>query len=137
VLYRVGGRMPLHSTGVGLILLANADRDFQEEILGRPLVHQPEKVPVDIAALRRSMANARRDGLVTVHRDVPEPLVAVAAPIRDDQDEVVAAVSVVIPPGAIDPKRVEPAVRAGARAISRALGSPGALRPPGHPADRR
>jgi DNA-binding IclR family transcriptional regulator len=130
VLYRVGGRLPLHSTGVGLVLLAHADRDFQEEFLGRPLVHEPERIPVDPAALRRRLADVRRDGGATVHRDVPEPLVTVAAPVRGDHDEVVAAVSVVIPAGAVDPQRVGPAVRAGARAISRALGAPSALATP-------
>jgi len=54
----------------------------------------------------------------------------VAAPIRGESDDVVAAVSVVIPAGDMDAKRVGPAVRAGARAISRALGAPSALRPP-------
>ena len=35
VLYRVGGRLPLHSTGVGLILLAFADAEFQDGYLRR------------------------------------------------------------------------------------------------------
>ena len=130
VLYRIGGRLPLHSTGVGLVLLAHAEREFQEEVLARPLVHEPEHRPVDLTALRRRLADTRRDGLVIVHRNVPEPLVAVAAPIRGESDDVVAAVSVVIPAGDMDAKRVGPAVRAGARAISRALGAPSALRPP-------
>ena len=130
VLYRVGGRLPLHSTGVGLVLLAHADREFSERLLARPLMHEPEHVPVDLAGLRRTLADVRRDGLVTVRRNVPEPLVSVAAPIRDDRDQVAAAMSIVIPAGGIDPKRVGPAVRAGARAISRALGSPTALVPP-------
>ncbi len=133
VLYRVGGRLPLHSTGVGLVLLAHADREFQEQILARPLVHEPERRPVDLPALRRRLADTRRDGLVIVHRNVPEPLVAVAAPIRGEADEVVAAISVVIPAGDMDAKRVGPAVQAGARAISRGLGSPSALRPPINP----
>ena len=37
VLYRVGGRMPLHSTGVGLVLLAHAPAALQDEILGEDL----------------------------------------------------------------------------------------------------
>ena len=124
VLYRVGGRLPLHSTGVGLVLLAHADPEFQEQILRGPLVHLPEAVPVNPTELRRTLAGVRRDGLVTVRRNAPEPLVAVAAPIRDAVDNVVAALSVVIPAGTLDPNRVGPAVRAGARAVSRGLGSP-------------
>lgn len=130
VLYRIGGRLPLHSTGVGLVLLAHADPDFQEEILARPLVHLPEQVPVDPAVLRRTLADVRRDELAVVRRNEPEPLVAVAAPIRGERDEVVAALSVIIPPGTIDPARVGPAIRAGARAISRGLGAPRALAVP-------
>ena len=36
VAYRVGGRAPLRSTAVGLVLLAGADQQFQETILGNP-----------------------------------------------------------------------------------------------------
>lgn len=132
VLYRVGGRLPLHSTGVGLILLANADPEFQEQVLGMPLIHQPEGVPVERAALRRTLADVRRDGMASVRRGEPEPLVAVAAPIRDNRDVVIAALSVVVPLGGIDPKRVGPAVRAAARAISRGLGSPRSTAAPSH-----
>ena len=55
VLYRIGGRLPLHSTGVGLVLLANADPSLQEDILARPLMHLPEQVPVNPTALRRTL----------------------------------------------------------------------------------
>lgn len=136
VLYRVGGRLPLHSTGVGLVLLAHADSEIQEKILNAPLMHLPEAVPVDPSGLRRTLAQVRRDGIVTVRRNAPEPLVAVAAPVRDAGDIVVAALSVVIPAGSLDPRRVGPAVHAGARAVSRGLGSPqSATLPPRSPGD--
>src|SRR3954465_12490774 len=54
VLYRVGGRLPLHSTGVGLVLLAFAESAFQEDHLAQQLMHQPENVAVSPAALRRT-----------------------------------------------------------------------------------
>lgn len=127
VLYRIGGRLPLHSTGVGLVLLAFADPTFQQAVLTRPLVHLPEQVPVDPTELRRTLADVRRDELAVVRRNEPEPLVAVAAPIRGENDDVVAALSVILPPGAIDPARVGPAIRAAARAISRSLGAPRAV----------
>ena len=127
VLYRVGGRLPLHSTGVGLVLLAYADPAFQQAILARPLIHLPEQVPVDSTQLRRTLADVRRDELAVVRRNEPEPLVSVAAPIRGESDEVVAALSVIVPPGVTDPARVGPAIRAAARAISRSLGAPRAV----------
>src|SRR5580700_6731724 len=37
VMYRVGGRLPLHSTGVGMVLLAHAPVDLQDEVLSGDL----------------------------------------------------------------------------------------------------
>jgi DNA-binding IclR family transcriptional regulator len=123
VLYRVGGRLPLHSTGVGLALLAFADSDFQEETLAQPLVHLPENVPVSPAALRRTLAEIRREGLATIRRRAPQPLVSVAAPIFGADDAVAAALSVVVPQENAEPRLIGPAVRTAARSISRLLGA--------------
>jgi DNA-binding IclR family transcriptional regulator len=123
VLYRVGGRLPLHSTGVGLVLLAYADPGFQEQLLGQQLMHQPENVPVSPAALRRTLAEIRRDGLATFRRRAPQPLVSVAAPIFGADDRVAAALSVVVPQENAEPRLLGPAVRTAARSISRGLGA--------------
>jgi DNA-binding IclR family transcriptional regulator len=123
VLYEVGGRLPLHSTGVGLVLLAYASAEFQEQVLGRSLRHEPEKVPVSSAALRRTLAQIRQDGLAIVHRQAPGPLVAVAAPLFDADERVVAALSVLVPEPGSGPRQLGPAVRTAARAVSRGLGS--------------
>src|SRR5215211_6773112 len=111
VLYRVGGRLPLHSTGVGLVLLAFAESDFQESVLNQPLVHMPENVPVSPAALRRTLAEIRREGLATIRRRQPQPLVSVAA------------LMVVVPQENAEPRLLGPAVRTAARSISRGLGA--------------
>lgn len=123
VLYWVGGRLPLHSTGVGLVLLAYADPSVQGEILANPLMHEPERIPVSPAALRRTLADVRRDGLAIMRRRVPHPLVSVAAPIFDAQDKVAAALSVVVPAETAEPLVLAPAVRTAARSISRGLGA--------------
>ncbi|MGY1706792.1 IclR family transcriptional regulator [Geodermatophilus sp. SYSU D00697] len=122
VLYTVGGRLPLHSTGVGLALLAFAGPDLQEEYLSRPLAHEPEREPVSPAALRRTLADVRRDGLATVHRSAYS-LVSVAAPIFGSDDQVAAALSVVVPERGAEPRLLGPAVRTAARSISRGLGA--------------
>lgn len=123
VLYRVGGRLPLHSTGVGLVLLAFADPAFQESVLAQPLVQQPENVPVPADALRRRLADVRREGLAIFRRGAPQPLVTVAAPVFGPDDEVAASLSVLVPPERIEPRLLGPAVRTAARAISRGLGA--------------
>lgn len=123
VLYRVGGRLPLHSTGVGLVLLAHAEHEFQEEVLGRPLVHEPERVAVSPAALRRTLAAIRQDGLHVLRRRAPQPLVSVAAPVFGADDRIAASLSVVVPQEHAEPRLLGPAVRTAARAISRGLGA--------------
>lgn len=123
VLYRVGGRLPLHSTGVGMVLLAFAELDVQEDVLAKPMMHEPEKVPVSPAALRRSLAEVRREGAATIRRRVPQPLVAVAAPVFGSDDRVTAAVSVVVPQERAEPRLLVAAVRTVARSISRGLGA--------------
>ncbi|GAA3475172.1 IclR family transcriptional regulator [Nonomuraea roseola] len=124
VLYRVGGRLPLHSTGVGLVLLAFAEPEVQEEVLSRPMVREPEKEIVSPVDLRRTLARVRLEGLAHLHRPhAPRAIVSVAAPVFGADDRVAAALSVLVPPEDADPRMLGPAVRTIARAISRGLGA--------------
>lgn len=125
--YRVGGRMPLHSTAVGLVLLAHAPYALQEEVLSRPLVHEPEGTLVDRATLRATLALTRATGLAEFRRHSPSSLLAVATPIWDSADICCGAMSVLVPDGAVPAATLTPAVRAAGRAISRAMGAPRAV----------
>lgn len=150
ILSRVGGRMPLHATGVGQVLLAYAPPTMQEEILAGPLAALTPKTIVDPRELRRALAAVRREEVAVCDGMVDPVSLSVAAPVRDAADRVVAALSVVVPSPSsasrarpspddspseagglgVEPRSVVPAVRAAARGISRALGSPGARRRP-------
>ncbi|WP_369135200.1 IclR family transcriptional regulator [Modestobacter sp. I12A-02662] len=124
--YRVGGRLPLQMTAVGRVLLAHAPVELQERILaGQGGGASADPVPQP-AVLRRTLAEVRRSGVAIINRRNPAPVVSVAAPVRDAADRVVAALSVVLPAGGANPRTIEPAVRAAARAVSRGLGAPGA-----------
>ncbi|MEV6349102.1 IclR family transcriptional regulator [Actinoplanes sp. NPDC051851] len=120
-MYRVGGRLPLHATGVGLVLLAHAGPAFQAEYLARPLVREPEQVPVDPAELRRTLAHVRRTQAVALRRNVIEPLMSVACPILTTDGEVVAALAAIVPEQKADPRRLIPVVQLAARSIGRSL----------------
>ncbi|MGY1747681.1 MULTISPECIES: IclR family transcriptional regulator [unclassified Modestobacter] len=124
--YRVGGRLPLHMTAVGRVLLAHAPLAVQESVLGGALVSSAADPAPQPAALRRTLAEVRRSGVAVINRRRPAPVVSVAAPVRDAGDRVVAALSVVLPAGGANPRTIEPAVRAAARAVSRGLGAPAA-----------
>lgn len=132
VLYRVGGRLPLHSTGVGLVLLAHAPAQVQSSVLARSLRLMPENVAMPELQLRGRLAAIRRDGVAVISRPYPEPMSAVAAPIYSGS-AVLAAISVVAPVADPEPVTLTPAVVAVARAISRAMAhdpaQPGAAPP--------
>ncbi|MFD7981958.1 IclR family transcriptional regulator [Kitasatospora indigofera] len=122
VLYEIGGRLPLHTTGVGMVLLAHADFGDQHAYLTDAALHAADGPPAAPNDLRRDLAAVRRDGYAVVTRATPAPVVSVAAPVRDADDAVVAALSVVVPQGE-DVRALTPAVRATARALSRVLDS--------------
>jgi DNA-binding IclR family transcriptional regulator len=121
VLYRVGGRMPLHATGVGLCLLANAPPDIQDQVLAGDLTLVPEKRRLSASELRASLAEVRCAGVAVASRPVPSAMTSVAAPILGRGNEVIAALSVVTPSADVDPVALIPAVTAVGRSISRAM----------------
>ncbi|RZQ63886.1 IclR family transcriptional regulator [Amycolatopsis suaedae] len=123
---RVGGRLPLHATGVGLVLLAHAEPRLQEEVITGPLRRFTEKTIRSGSRLRQVLAGVRRDGFVISDRQIEMITVSVAAPVYGPRDTVVAALSTVVPYGELDPMTLVPVVRAAARGISRALGAPSA-----------
>ncbi|MGW2282620.1 IclR family transcriptional regulator [Streptomyces sp. NPDC001770] len=125
VRYRVGGRLPLTATGVGLVLLAFAPKDVQDHAIaaydpvegGLRQGHDDIRTPAD---LRRALAEVRRGDHAFGRQSHPWPVDTVAAPVRDAGD-VVAALSVVAPSTGFAEAGYGPAVRATARAISRRL----------------
>ncbi|SFR92735.1 transcriptional regulator, IclR family [Microbacterium sp. cf046] len=121
VLYHVGARVPLHGTGLGLVLLAHSRPEFQESYLQRELFLEPEHIPLAAVDLRTQLHEVRTSGVVHMARALPEPAASVAAPIFDRSGDCAAVISVVGADGSLDTRMLEPAVVAIARAISRDL----------------
>ena len=122
VAYRVGGRLPLRSTAVGLVLLAHAGNQVLEDVLAMDADDEEGAAHVGDSEIRRLLAGVKQTGISVVRRTAPSQTVSVAAPVRDASQKVVAALSVVIPDGLTPHQAVAPAVRSSARAISRSLG---------------
>ncbi|MCP2167374.1 IclR family transcriptional regulator [Goodfellowiella coeruleoviolacea] len=124
VLTRVGGRFALTATGVGLVLLAHAPAEVQEDVLGGPIDRYTSRTVTDPARLRHLLAAVRSTGFSISDRQVTLDALSVGAPVRDRHGQVVAAVSLVVHHGSAAPHALAPLVRTSARAISRALGAP-------------
>jgi DNA-binding IclR family transcriptional regulator len=128
VLTRVGGRFALHATGVGLVLLAFAPGDVQEQVLQGPLERWTPKTITRPRQLRQVLAEVRQRDYSVSDRQVTMDSLSVSAPIRAADDEVVAALSLVVHSKDAQPSPLAAAVRSAARGISRALGAPTAQR---------
>ena len=121
-LTRVAGRLPAHACSSGLVLLAFGPKELQERVLATPRL--PALTPrtiTDPKELRRQLADTRRRGSAVSMGSVHLDGAGIAAPVRDHTNEVVAAVSVIVPNSAADISAATPAVVATARGITRAL----------------
>jgi DNA-binding IclR family transcriptional regulator len=121
VLTRVGGRFPLHASGIGLVLLAHAPESVRRDVLGGPLQRFTGHTVTDRARLERILAEIRRNGVAISDRQVTDDAMSVAAPVTDSSGEVIAALSIVAKAGDGAAARLAPVVRAAALGTSRAL----------------
>ena len=118
---RRGGRLPLHATGVGKVLLAYAPREMYEEVLAEGLTRYTPYTIATPGHLRRALADVRRTGIAYAREEMSLGSLSVAAPVLDGDGVVVAALAVVVRSGRRDLSRLAPAVRTAAISISRAL----------------
>lgn len=116
---RVAGRLPLHASSSGIVLLAHAPGELRDRVLAGPLRAVSPETVTDAARLRRILAEVRRTGVAVAPGWIEAVSTGVAVPIRD-AGEVVAALSVVLPREA-PPEPAITALRAAARDIELAL----------------
>ncbi|MCX5044145.1 IclR family transcriptional regulator [Aldersonia sp. NBC_00410] len=95
VVSRVGSRLPLHSTGVGKVLLAHAPDDIRHAVLSdlHPVTRHTIVAP---GVLDRQLRQIRQQGYATTVEEMTLGACSVAVPVRVD-DYVVAALGIVVP----------------------------------------
>lgn len=121
IVSRVGGRLPLHATGVGKVLLAYAPQEVIDDVLARGLARLTPKTIVMPGKLLRALTEVRRTGLAFCYEEMTLGSVSVATPIFGPDRTVVAALSIVVHSFPADAQRFAPAVRAAGLGISRQL----------------
>jgi len=92
--WSVGARLPLNCGGAPRVLLAYLPADEIEGVIQRGLRALTPKSQTDPGALRRDLAAIRRRGWELAIDDVTLGLAALAVPVRNVRNEVVAAVSI-------------------------------------------
>ena len=121
----VGQGTPLHATSSGKVLLAYAGKQVREAVLAGALERYTVATVTDPGLLDAELAEVRLRGWAATAGEYEIGLNAVAAPVRDANGDVVAAVSVSgpsfrLPADAFD--QIAPRVVAAADAFSKRLG---------------
>ncbi|MEN9903094.1 MAG: hypothetical protein RL651_1758 [Pseudomonadota bacterium] len=126
VFYRVGSRAPLHLTSLGKLFLAE-DSSVQVAAYAKRtgLPGNTEHSLTDLSRLNNALTEAHNAGIAFDNEEAELGLRCVAAPVRDDQGLLVAAVSVSSPSDRFSEheKVWVPALKSCADAVSRALGA--------------
>lgn len=91
---RVGSRLEAYCSGLGKVLLASLPRDEMEGIiLDGDLVPLTPYTITEPNILYAQLEDVRRRGFAVDDRECQAEMVCVAAPIFDDRDRVIAAIS--------------------------------------------
>lgn len=118
---RIGGRMPLHMTANGRVLLAHAGVAVREAYLASPLEARTRFTDVDPEVLRAELDLTREQEWTITTRQVTENTGGVAAPVFDPHERVVASVGIVLNLAEHHLEDYIELVRAAASQVTRAL----------------
>ena len=92
---RVGSRLPLYTTSMGRVLLAEQSRGEQEAYLDRTqVVAQTNRTQTDRSALLKIFAKVDEQGYAVVDQELEPGLRSVAVPVRDRRGHVIAALNI-------------------------------------------
>ena len=118
---RRGGRLPLHATAAGKVLLAHAPESLFRETVAAGLSRYTAHTIIAPGHLRRALTEIRRTGIGYAREELTVGSLSVAAAVLDADGAAVGALSVTLRSGRGDLRRLGPAVRTAAISISRGL----------------
>ncbi|GAA4168815.1 IclR family transcriptional regulator [Gryllotalpicola koreensis] len=123
-LSRMGGRLPLHTTGVGKALLATRDDVWLDGFFSRALERETVFSVTDERRLRAELAEARERGYATTRQEMTLGNISIAAALPGIPGLPQAAVGIVGHIARSDERRLGPLVMRAARDIAGAVGGP-------------
>jgi DNA-binding IclR family transcriptional regulator len=117
---RVAGRIPLHISSSGHVLLAFGPAELRDRVLDGTLEGYTASTLTSRDDLEATLVETRRRGYAVLAGHVHEEAAGVAVPIRNAFHEVVAALSVIVPNDGRAQGHV-PVLVAAARGVTRTL----------------
>ncbi|MEJ2864020.1 IclR family transcriptional regulator [Actinomycetospora flava] len=124
----LGGRMPLHATAIGKVLLAHAPPGDVDALLAAPLARRAPRTITHAPLLRAQLAEILERGVAFEHEESAPGITCVAAGVPEPGQDLRTAVSVTGPVHRFHPDRHADAVRAAASGIAAMLARRAALR---------
>jgi DNA-binding IclR family transcriptional regulator len=93
----IGGRIPLHASSSGLVLLAHAPAALVDEVAAQGLrVYTPHTIAT-AEALRAAVARVRADGYAVTEGHIHPESRGIAVPVIGPDGSVYAALGIVVP----------------------------------------
>jgi IclR family transcriptional regulator, pca regulon regulatory protein len=90
---QAGSRLPVHSTAMGKVLLAHlSESELDDTIAAIALEPMGPNTITSASALRSELEQVREEGLALEDQERAEGLIGIAAPVRDEVGDVVAAI---------------------------------------------
>lgn len=121
ILSRMGGRHPLHTTGVGKALLSTRDEEWLRRFFTVPLERETTLSITTEPELRADLTRARVRGYATTREEMTLGNVSVAAPLARTEGLPPAAIGIVVHIERADERRLSGIVVQAARELSKAL----------------
>ncbi len=104
---QVGARLPAHATVLGRVLLGQLSLTALELLYAHtPLTAFTAQTPTTLAALKSKIDEAAAQGFSVSHGGYESGISTVAAPVFDENQHIIAAVSLTVPASRIDAARL-------------------------------
>lgn len=118
---RMGGRLALHLTATGLVLLAYEDQDVVDAYLSRPLKPFASGTPTSAGQVRALLDDIRRHRFACAEKFLAEGAGSIAAPVVSPEGGVPAAVGVTYTIEGANTRELADLVRITAKRVTQAL----------------
>ena len=93
----IGGRIPVHASSIGLVLLAHAAPALIDEVMAAPLRNYTEQTPRTPAELRAILRRVRDEGFALTGGYIHTASRGIAVPVVGPAGTVYAGMGVVVP----------------------------------------
>jgi len=123
----IAGRLPLHASSSGLVLLAFGRQALRDRVLGAPLPAVGPLTITDPVVLRRRLETVRQAGHAILAGSIESVSTGIAVPVVDRAGRTVAALSAIVPHGWTRERATLDLLTTAASGISHAIADYGIL----------